>query len=81
MSISYLSIEQILLNDWASSVVANEVNLYAESPEPHIHPNISLSDFYLPHAAHDLYSLVSSLSMLLVSRENHYFRKHSELQI
>jgi len=62
----YLSDEQILLNDWGSSVEANEATLYAGSPEPHIHPNISPSDFYEPHAAHDLYSLVSSMAMLLV---------------
>ena len=69
-NILYLSDDQVLLNDWGSSVPANETTLYAGAPEPHIHPSIPLADMYQPSACHDLYSLVSSLAQLLMPGVN-----------
>ena len=65
-NIFWLSDQEVLLNDWGASVLNNEATLYAGAPSPHIHPEIPRSDMYLPSARHDLYSLVSSLSLLLM---------------
>eukprot|EP00545_Synedropsis_sp_CCMP1620_P000625 CAMPEP_0119002848 /NCGR_PEP_ID=MMETSP1176-20130426/175_1 /TAXON_ID=265551 /ORGANISM="Synedropsis recta cf, Strain CCMP1620" /LENGTH=536 /DNA_ID=CAMNT_0006954379 /DNA_START=137 /DNA_END=1747 /DNA_ORIENTATION=- len=64
-NIFYLNTEQVLLNDWGSSVTAGEAVLYAGAPEPHIHPEIEMTDLYSPVAKHDLHALVSSFVLLL----------------
>lgn len=69
-NIFYLTDRNVLLNDWGSSVVANERTMYAGSPKPHIHPEIALTDLYDPHPKHDLYSLVSSVAQLLLPGAN-----------
>lgn len=73
-NIFYLSDDQVLLNDWGSSVPANEASLYAGAPQPHIHPEIPLSEMYQPSACHDLYSLVSSLAQMLLPGTNNESR-------
>lgn len=75
-NIFYLSDEKVLLNDWGTSVAANEGTiLYAGAPEPHIHPDIPLTELYQPSAQHDLYSLVSSVAQLLFPGANTESRK------
>ncbi len=69
-NIFYLTDQDVLLNDWGSSVVANERALYAGSPEPHVYPGIAVSDLYAPLPKHDLYSLVSSVAQLLLGAVN-----------
>ena len=65
LNIFYLNTEQVLLNDWGSSVTTGEAVLYAGAPEPHIHPEIEMTDLYSPVAKHDLHALVSSFVLLL----------------
>lgn len=64
-----LDSERILLNDWGSSVQADQQVLYAGAPEPHIHPailpHVTNADVYVPAPEHDLYTLVSSIAQLL----------------
>lgn len=69
-NIFYLTDQDVLLNDWGSSVVANESTMYAGSPEPHIYPGIAPHDLYDPLPKHDLYSLVSSVAQLLLPGAN-----------
>jgi hypothetical protein len=75
-NIFFLTHENVLLNDWGSSVTVDEgATLYAGAPEPHIHPQIPLTELYQPSPQHDLYSLVSSIAQLLLPGANTESRK------